>query len=187
MRYHDEELLEARRERERKKHTTLETGIFVGDELIRFTYTTFSDLAIRLPLPKHFMILPDVIKNVKYPSTYAPRIVMSSLDVLINFTFDRFEVKDGDIKAMAKQFQTALKNADPSLIIKGQANAETDQGNEMSWFGYGDHQIDGQSYNRACLIKMKDFILYTTFNCPSKEKGNWENIIEKIFMAIEEM
>ena len=33
MEYFDEEILEARRELERLKHTTLETGIYVGDEL----------------------------------------------------------------------------------------------------------------------------------------------------------
>jgi hypothetical protein len=40
MEYFDEEILEARRELERLKHTTLETGIYVGDELITFTNIT---------------------------------------------------------------------------------------------------------------------------------------------------
>ena len=37
MEYFDEELLEAKRELERQKHTTLETGIYAGEELITFT------------------------------------------------------------------------------------------------------------------------------------------------------
>lgn len=38
MDYYDEELLEARRELKRKKHTTIETGIYAGDTLIRFVH-----------------------------------------------------------------------------------------------------------------------------------------------------
>ena len=37
MEYYNEEILEARWEDERRKHTTLETGIYVEDELITFS------------------------------------------------------------------------------------------------------------------------------------------------------
>ncbi len=40
MEYFDEEILDAKRELERLKHTTLETGIYVEDELLTFTQVT---------------------------------------------------------------------------------------------------------------------------------------------------
>ena len=46
MEYFDEEILEARREMERLKHTTLETGIYVDDELFTFTRVTLPDTKI---------------------------------------------------------------------------------------------------------------------------------------------
>lgn len=186
MRYYDEELLEAKRERERKKYTTLETGIYAGEELIEFTDIVLPDTAIHLPLPKCFFILPDMIKSVKYPSTYAPRSVMSSLDVTVNIAFDCLDIKNGDVKALSDQFQTALKNINPSITIRKREDVKTCQGNDMSWFGYNGCQLDGQSYNHVCLIKMKDTVLYVVFNCPLKEREKWETIIEKICMGISE-
>lgn len=186
MEYYDEELLEAKRGLERKKHTTIETGIYAGDELIEFVCTELPDSTISLPLPKRFAIMPDVIKNAKYPSVKAPKFVMSSLDVTVNFAFNHFNVKNGNVKVMSNQFQTALQNVNPSIIIKKQVDTKTCQGNEMSWFEYNGFQLDGQSYNRVCLIKMKNTVLHAIFNCPLRDKEKWETIIEQIFMAIKE-
>ena len=36
MDYYDEQILQSRQEEERQKHTTLETGIYVEDDLITF-------------------------------------------------------------------------------------------------------------------------------------------------------
>ena len=44
MEYYDEKILEMRREKERKKYTTLETGIYVGDELITFQQMVLPDI-----------------------------------------------------------------------------------------------------------------------------------------------
>lgn len=186
MEFYDEELLEKKRELERKKHTTLETGIYAGDKLIEFTDVTLPDTKIHLPLPKRFTIMPDVIKNVKYPSTNAPQFIMSSLDVTVNFAFNYINVKNGDVKAMSNQFQTALKNLNPSHVIKQQADTTTSQGNEMSWFEYNGYQLDGQSHNRVCLVKMKDFILHAIFNCPVQDRDKWGMIVEQVFLAVKE-
>ena len=98
--YYDEELLEAKRERERRKHTTLETGIYAGDELIEVVYIILPNSQIYVPLPKRFVVMPEVIKNVKYPSMFAPEFIMSSLDVTVNFGFNQLKINDGDVRSM---------------------------------------------------------------------------------------
>ena len=47
MKYYDEKILEARREEERRRHTTLETGIYVKDDLITFTQISLPNTSIR--------------------------------------------------------------------------------------------------------------------------------------------
>ena len=51
MNHYDKQILEARREEERRKHTTLETGIYVDDELIIFERITLPGTRVQILLP----------------------------------------------------------------------------------------------------------------------------------------
>lgn len=189
MEYFDEEILEARRELERLKHTTLETGIYVGDELITFTNITLPQTKIHIYLPEQFIVMPDLVKDMKYPSKNAPDLIITSLDSMVNFGFNILSVsmEEGDTKVMSSQFQNALRNVNPSIKIKKQVNdVTTEHGNEMSWFDFKGYLIDGQNYNRMYLVKMRESVLHGIFNCPMQFKDEWGDIAEKCFMSIEE-
>jgi len=186
MEYYDEELLEARREMERKKHTSIETGIYAGDNLINFTYMTLPNTKIHLPIPEQFVIMPEIIKEIKYPSKFAPDVILTSLDSMVNFAFNLLEVKNGDIKAMSSQFQRALHNINPAVNIKDQADTKTSQGNEMCCFEYNAYLLDGQSFNHVCLIKMQKMVLHGIFNCPADDRDKWSEVLNQVFLAIEE-
>lgn len=189
MEYFDEEILEARRELERLKHTTLETGIYVGDELITFTNITLPQTKIHIYLPEQFIVMPDLVKDMKYPSKNAPDLIITSLDSMVNFGFNILSVsmEEGDTKAMSSQFQNTLRNVNPSIKIKKQVNdVTTEHGNEMSWFDFKGYLIDGQNYNRMYLVKMRESVLHGIFNCPMQFKDEWGDIAEKCFMSIEE-
>ena len=189
MEYFDEEILEARRELERLKHTTLETGIYVGDELTTFTNITMPQTKIHIYLPEQFIVMPDLVKDMKYPSKNAPDLIITSLDSMVNFGFNILSVsmEEGDTKVMSSQFQNALRNVNPSIKIKKQVNdVTTEHGNEMSWFDFKGYLIDGQNYNRMYLVKMRETVLHGIFNCPMQFKDEWGEIAEKCFMSIEE-
>ena len=189
MEYFDEEILEARRELERLKHTTLETGIYVGDELITFTNITLPQTKIHIYLPEQFIVMPDLVKDMKYPSKNAPDLIITSLDSMVNFGFNILSVsmEEGDTKVMSSQFQNALRNVNPSIKIKKQVDdVTTEHGNEMSWFDFKGYLIDGQNYNRMYLVKMRETVLHGIFNCPMQFKDEWGEIAEKCFMSIEE-
>ncbi len=40
---------------------------------------------------------------------------------------------------------------------------KTKQGNAMSWFDFVSYAIDGQSYNRFCLIRMRKNVFHGIF------------------------
>lgn len=188
MEYLDGELLAAKRKLEHQKHTTLETGIYAGEELITFKQTELFDNSIRLPLPEQFVVMPDSVKAVKYPSKDAPAVMMTSLDSTVNIGLNLLPVnlKDSETELMSVQFQNGLKSMNPSIMIKNQPNTKTVQGNEMSWFEYKGFHLDGQSYNRVYLIRLRKNVLHGMFSCNVKDKGNWMDIIEKIFLAAQE-
>lgn len=188
MEHFDKELLEAKRKLERQKHATLEDGIYAGEELITFTLVTLPDLSIHLPLPDQFAVMPEDVKKTKYPSLEAPDLILTSLCSTINLSFNQLPVllKEGEIAIMSGQFQNALENINPSIIIKNQTDIKTEQGNEMSWFEYKGYQLDGQSYNRVYLIRLRKTVLHGTFSCKLKDKDSWIEIVDKIFIAVEE-
>lgn len=189
MEYFDEDILDARRELERLKHTTLETGIYVGDELITFTQITLPETKIHIYLPERFIVMPDLVRDMKYPSKNAPDLIITSLDSMVNFGFNilRVPMEEGDTKVMSSQFQNALRNVNPSIKIKNQiSDVTTKHGNEMSWFDFKGYVIDGQNYNRMYLVRMRETVLHGIFNCPMQFKDEWGEIAEKCFMSIVE-
>lgn len=189
MEYFDEEIINAKRELERLKHTTLETGIYVGDELITFTKIELPDTEIKMYLPEQFIIMPNMVKEMKYPTQNAPDFIVTSLDSMVNFAFNILPVvlEAGDTKVMSDQFQNALHNVNPSLKFQNQtSDVTTDQGNEMSWFEFKGYALDGQNYNRMYIVKMKHTVLHGIFNCPMEFKEEWIRIVEQCFESIEE-
>ncbi len=189
MEYYDEKILEMRREKERKKYTTLETGIYVGDELITFQQMVLPDIHISIYLPERFVPMPEIVKNAKYPSRNAPDHLFTSLDSMVNFGFSRLPVavEDGDIKAMARQFRNVLCNVNPAIKIKNRLDdGVTSQGNELCRFDFRGYALDGQSYNRMYLIRLRRAVLHGIFNCPDRNAEDWKDIVELCFMTVEE-
>lgn len=190
MEYFDEEIMEAKRELERQRHTTLETGIYAGDELITFAQVTLPNSKIRIFLPEQFIDMPDVVKDVKYPSKNAPDYIITSLDSMVNLGFNILPVllEEGDTKVMSSQFQNALHNVNPSIRIKNRTDdLVTSQGNEMCWFDFKGYVMDGQNYNRMYIVRMRNTVLHGIFNCPMQYKEQWEDIVEQCFLSVEEI
>ena len=189
MNHYDKQILEARQEEERRRYTTLETGIYVDDELITFAQTTLPDTRIQLYLPEQLVTMPDQVRDMKYPSRNAPDFIVTSLDTTVNFGFNVLPVRleEGDTKAMSIQFQEALQNVNPSIRISECVdNTVTDKGSEMSWFGFKGYALDGQNYNRMYIIRLAKTVLHGIFNCPPRVRDQWEDIVDQCFRSVEE-
>ncbi len=189
MNHYDKQILEARQEEERRRYMTLETGIYVDDELITFAQTTLPDTRIQLYLPEQFVTMPDQVRDMKYPSRNAPDFIVTSLDSTVNFGFNVLPVRleEGDTKVMSIQFQEALQNVNPSIRISECVdNMVTDKGSEMSWFGFKGYVLDGQNYNRMYIIRLAKTVLHGIFNCPPRVRDQWEDIVDQCFRSVEE-
>ena len=189
MNHYDKQILEARQEEERRRYMTLETGIYVDDELITFAQTTLPDTRIQLYLPEQFVTMPDQVRDMKYPSRNAPDFIVTSLDTTVNFGFNVLPVRleEGDTKVMSIQFQEALRNINPSIRISERVdNTATETGSEMSWFGFKGYVLDGQNYNRMYIIQLAKTVLHGIFNCPPRVRDQWEDIVDQCFRSVEE-
>ncbi len=188
MEYLDEKLLEAKRELEYQKHTTLQTGMYAGEELFTFSWWDLPQSQIRIPLPDQFVEMPEPVRDVKYPSREAPKYIWTSLDSTVNICFNVIPMvlKDGELGDMIGYFRDALQNINPSIAVRNQTETMTRQGNEMGWFEYKGHHLDGQTYDRVYLIRMRKCVLHGTFICLERDRHQWGRIAEQIFLAVEE-
>ncbi len=189
MNHYDKQILEARQAEKIQRHTTLETGIYVDDELITFEKITLPGTRIQIFLPEHFMPMQDTVRKVKYPSLHAPDVIVTSLDSTVNFGFNVFPVRldEGGTAAMSSQFQDALQNVNPSIRIRERVDSTvTDKGSEMSWFGFKGYALDGQTCNRMYIIRLAKTALHGVFNCPPRVMDQWEDIVDQCFRSVEE-
>lgn len=188
MEYYDKEIVKARKMMERQKYTTLETGIYVDDELITFAKVELPVKGIQVVLPEQFIIMPNQVKKIKYPSEQSPDFIWTNLDGDINIGFSLLTtiLRDGETQAMSGKFQTAIKNTNPSITIQHVLNSQTDQGNEISGFEFKGYNLHGQNYNWMYLVKMRRTTVHGIFNCPLEKKEQWCSIVEKIFLKVEE-
>ena len=122
MEYLDEKLLEAKRELEYQKHTTLQTGMYAGEELFTFSWWDLPGSQIRIPLPDQFVEMPEPVRTVKYPSREAPEYIWTSLDSTVNICFNVIPMvlKDGELGDMIGYFRDALQNINPSVTVRNQ-------------------------------------------------------------------
>ncbi len=188
MEHFDEEILERKWQIERQKHTTIETGMYAGDELILFENINIPHTTINMYLPASFTILPENVREIKYPSRNGPDFIVSNEDTTVSFAFKQLEMQitKGGTKELGLQSQQVLKNLNSGIRIREQRIWETDEGNEAYWYEYNGHQIDGQSYNQVHLIALKQHLLYAAFSCLKEDKSNWKEIAKKLFYTVKE-
>lgn len=66
MSYLDEDFLKLKRREKYAKYSTLETGIYIKDELVEFEPRDIPELNINASLPKTFVRMPLSIAKIKY-------------------------------------------------------------------------------------------------------------------------
>lgn len=188
MEYIDEQILAMRQREREKKHTTLETGIYVNKKLIEFHLEQLFDHRIELMLPVTFIDMPELVANIKYPSQYRPPVIKTSLDGTVNFTFNIFDIKvegSGGLEEVVAHFQAVLKQVNPAIKIFNYDEVLCEN-RSFRFFSYKSYGIDMQLYNLMCVTPIEDQVLQVCFNCVYNDYELWEDIAKQIFLTIRE-
>ena len=188
MEYMDEAILEMRQKEKEKRHTTLETGIYVNRKLIGFQTEQLYDQQMELVLPVTFIDMPQMVADVKYPSRYRPQIIKTSLDGTVNITFNRFDIRvegSGGLEEVAARFQAVLKQVNPAVKIFNYDEV-VDEDRHYRLFSYKSYGLDAQIYNLVCVTPVGDRILQACFNCEYKDHQLWEEIAKQMFVTMKE-
>ncbi|MDE6951985.1 MAG: hypothetical protein K2P64_13880, partial [Lachnospiraceae bacterium] len=80
----DEKIVEFRSRARKEKYCTLETGMYIKNELIQFERKVLFREKLSIMLPVSFVDLPPDMVKVKYTSQQRPQVIKTSLDTTVN-------------------------------------------------------------------------------------------------------
>ena len=122
--YLDEIIIQQRRDLERQKHSTLDTGIYAGEELVFFEERVLSEDGTKMLLPSDFIEMPEEILKVKYPMEKRPQIIWSNEDSTIDFTFSLLEPEPerDQLQQVRDDFCNTLQMIYPHYVFTDNGN-----------------------------------------------------------------
>jgi len=86
--FFDEKILEYRRKARKEKYNSLETGMYIKDELVHFERNELFQKKMNIMLPVTFVNMPPNLARIKYASEQRPQIIKTSLDTSVNIGFN---------------------------------------------------------------------------------------------------
>lgn len=86
MRYADLGIIRARREAQKERYQTLESGIYVKDELIQFHAVELLDGKLSIKLPEYFEETEPAMAKRKYMLEFRPKAIWTNPSGSINMT-----------------------------------------------------------------------------------------------------
>ena len=160
MSYLDEDFLKLKRREKYAKYSTLETGIYIKDELVEFEPRDIPELNINASLPK-----------------------------TVNFTFSVYpqDVPLDQVKRVAEQMKAMLKKVNPANIFYD-LQAEVAENRALCWFNYKSYAIDDQIYTIMYLLAAeKGKILHGTFSCRFDSMNEWNRAAIQVIQSVKVM
>lgn len=185
MEYVDKKILELRELQKKQKYSSLDTGIYIKNEIIEFERVDLFDRNLSLMLPKTFVTLPSRLAEIKYQSGNRPQIIKSSLDTAINFTFSLVPCDSDtiDMRMTATQFKAILKQTNPAYEFYDFLLEDRENGS-LCWFDYKSFAIDSQIYNIMYVTLIGKKLLHGCFNCCFQDAAEWKSAARQVILSI---
>lgn len=180
MGFEDEKMITLRKEAYKKKYNSIETGIYVNNELIHFVESKLFDNSLRIMLPDNFIDMPLVMAKKKYISDQRPEIIKMNASGDVNITFSANEIVKVDSNEL-ENISEGLKN----ILIRTQSTIEffdeeliDNKKNTISKFAYKCYGIDEQIYNSIFIMSLNTSLMIGSFNCVFSEKDIWKPVLD---------
>lgn len=185
MNFEDEKIIAQRKAEQKKQYNSIETGIYVGDELVRFAESRMFEEQMAVMLPDQFADLPKESARKKYPSENRPQVIKSSQDGTINFTFSLLDYRLTPelLKGTIIQIQLLIQRLYPAnmLLEDGELTAEYAK---AAWFDFRSSGLDSAIYNFIYVIPVAERMMLGMFNAPASQRREWSPVVKKVVETI---
>lgn len=186
--FEDEQIAALRYEEKKKKYNNIRTGVYVGDDLIKFTEYRLFDSRMCILLPDHFSDMDSENARKKYPSEQRPQIIKTNQSGTVNFTFSLIEeeVRPEQLNGLRDGFHKAIKRLQPADIFLDQGEVPA-YDRFCSWMDFRSYALDNDIYNLMFLCIIGGQLLLGMFNCPLREWMDWKEVLTQIMMSLKDL
>ncbi len=183
MPYTDEMILKLREEEKKKQFNTLEKGIYLGGQILEFETQILMD-TFSISLPKIMGIMPIEYARIKYPSEFRPQILLTTMELDTNLGFTLFnEFYGSEVKTMGERIMRGISRAHPDYPVYPGKSIQEGKG---YFFSFRSHALDSDVYNMSLIMKLKDRLLQSSFNCIYQQHTEWRKIVLLLWETIQE-
>lgn len=184
--YLDKDILESRKMIRKSKYNTLQTGIYINDEVVHFTAAKILDERAEAMLPDTFVDMPANLARLKYMSEQRPQIIKTSLDTTVNFTFSLYgiELPEEEIDSTIHQFKNLIQKVNPACVFD-EIVTEKEQG--VGWFDFKSFGVDEQIYNIMYVKPIGGRLLHGVFNCMYRDMAEWKDAAIQVIYSVRDL
>lgn len=184
----DEEMIEELNQYKKGSYGDMEHGYYIREEFTQFKRYSFFDGKMSVMLPENFIDLPETIVKLKYPSEQRPKVIKSSQDGGINFTFnlvDEVTLEEENVEYITESMSNGIKSINPAVTFGEKGIVEV-SGTKLSWFEFQSNAFDGIIYNIMYCIPINGKMMHGVFNCLVQDMDAWKKIAMAVMDSIQD-
>lgn len=183
MDYLDEEVMQFRKSAKKSKYNSLESGMYIKDEIIHFKEVQVLDDKVSIMLPDTFVDMPQEIAKIKYPSEQRPQVIKMNSDTSVNFTFSLYDItfNERQIESALSQFQGIIHKVNPAFIFYDFVISEE---KNLGWFDFKSYGLDEQMYNVMYITPIEGKLMHGIFNCMYRDILEWKDAVQQVMLSI---
>ncbi|MCM1425655.1 MAG: hypothetical protein NC118_03540 [Eubacterium sp.] len=181
----EKEIIKKRVGYEKQKYSSLDTGMYVCGDILRFIRIALFDELVSIIIPENFIEMPMQFQVVRYPSVYRPKIILTSLDMNVNLGFTMYakEVEEKELIETINSMKNVIKKFYPDYrFFQMRKNITTK--NPYCWFDFRSYALDDAVYNLYFVVLIDNKILQGNFNCLYKDSEDWKRVVLQIIEKI---
>ena len=185
MEYYDEQIVKALHIQRRDTFGSIDDGLYINNELIRFNKTLLFNNRVSVMLPENFVpMLPEIVE-VKYFSGKRPDEIYTSLDMSVNFTFTDLGISgnDEDTRLAAGLIKQIIRNANPGYEFF-EENEDIEKEVIINRFDFKSYGIDDEAYNIMYLASTGNSLIQGTFNCLYRDRIEWKRAALEVIKTV---
>ena len=185
MEYYDEQIVKALHIQRRDTFGSIDDGLYINNELIRFNKTLLFNNRVSVMLPENFVpMLPEIVE-VKYFSGRRPDEIYTSLDMSVNFTFTDLGISgnDEDTRLAAGLIKQIIRNVNPGYEFF-EENEDIEKEVIINRFDFKSYGIDDEAYNIMYLASTGNSLIQGTFNCLYRDRIEWKRAALEVIKTV---
>lgn len=181
----DEKILEILNSEESKSQNINDGQVKIGNRYYEFEERSFYDDNVKLLIPKDFIDMPQHLREIKYPSSQRPEIILTDESSSINIMLNRIDssLNEEQVKELTDGMKAILKKVNPANIFFTDGIEKVDEKN-IGYFEFKSPAMDGFIYNLMFFFEFEGKTVMGTFCCRYDEYKDWREVAFQVMKSL---